>query len=209
MSGLLLVAASGLARETAAAARATGVEVFGCLDDDEGLWGSEVAAGLPVLGPPMEAMDHPDAALVVCAGKGVTRARLVERLSAQGVGLDRYATVVHPSAALEEPEAIGAGSIVLAGCVFTADVTVGRHVVCMPTAVVTHDCALGAFATLCAGVVLGGGVTVHREAYVGMGASVREGVSIGVGATIGMGSVVLRDVPAGETWAGVPARRLS
>jgi acetyltransferase-like isoleucine patch superfamily enzyme len=31
---------------------------------------------------------------------------------------------------------------------------------------------------------------------------------IGAGAVIGMGSVVLHDVPAGEVWAGVPARRI-
>ena len=34
----------------------------------------------------------------------------------------------------------------------------------------------------------------------------REGVRIGADATVGMGSVVLDDVPAGQTWVGVPAR---
>ena len=29
---------------------------------------------------------------------------------------------------------------------------------------------------------------------------------LGADATVGMGSVVLDDVPAGETWVGVPAR---
>jgi serine acetyltransferase len=37
---------------------------------------------------------------------------------------------------------------------------------------------------------------------------VRENLTIGAGAVIGMGSVVLADVPDGQTWAGVPARKL-
>ena len=88
----------------------------------------------------------------------------------------------------------------------TADVEVGEHVVLMPHVTLTHGCTVADFATLCAGVSLGGDVEVGEAAYLGMNASVREGVRIGADATVGMGSVVLDDVPAGETWVGVPAR---
>jgi acetyltransferase-like isoleucine patch superfamily enzyme len=59
-----------------------------------------------------------------------------------------------------------------------------------------------------AGVSLGGTVLLRSGAYIGMNASVRERTTIGPDAVIGMGSVVLGDVPAGETWAGVPAAQL-
>jgi UDP-2-acetamido-3-amino-2,3-dideoxy-glucuronate N-acetyltransferase len=49
---------------------------------------------------------------------------------------------------------------------------------------------------------------VRRGASIGAGAVILPGVTIGEGAMIGAGSVVTRDVPAGETWAGNPARRL-
>ena len=55
---------------------------------------------------------------------------------------------------------------------------------------------------------LGGTVTVGECAYFEQGSSVREGLSIGARAVIGMGAVVLRSVPAGEIWAGVPARKI-
>lgn len=49
---------------------------------------------------------------------------------------------------------------------------------------------------------------VRRGASIGAGAVILPGVTIGEGAMIGAGAVVTRDVPAGETWAGNPARRI-
>lgn len=49
---------------------------------------------------------------------------------------------------------------------------------------------------------------VGRGASIGAGAVVLPGLTIGAGAMIGAGAVVTRDVPAGETWVGNPARRL-
>ncbi|HXH52819.1 MAG TPA: N-acetyltransferase [Sphingomicrobium sp.] len=48
---------------------------------------------------------------------------------------------------------------------------------------------------------------VCRGASIGAGAVIAPGVTIGEMAMIGAGAVVTRDVPAGETWIGVPARQ--
>jgi hypothetical protein len=84
---------------------------------------------------------------------------------------------------------------------------IGAHVGIMPLVVLTHDVRVDDFAILGAGVRLAGGVRVGEGAYVGSGALIREGRTVGPGALVGMGAVVTRDVPAGEVWAGVPARR--
>jgi UDP-2-acetamido-3-amino-2,3-dideoxy-glucuronate N-acetyltransferase len=50
--------------------------------------------------------------------------------------------------------------------------------------------------------------TVKCGARLGAGVTVVCGVTIGAKALIGAGSVVTKNVPPGETWAGVPAEPL-
>ncbi|MEW1982235.1 acetyltransferase [Citricoccus sp. NPDC079358] len=214
MTRLLLVAASGLARETLASIRSSAPvgrhlaadgadEVMGFLDDDVSLHGTSVA-GLPVLGGLDLAATRTER-LLVCAGSGRARAAIVARLATFGVGEERYATHIHPSAVIGDGSTFGAGSIVLAGCVLTGDVTLGRHTVLMPRTVLTHDDLLGDYVTCAAGTTLAGRVHVGSRAYLGMQASVRQDVRVGEDAVIGMGAVVLQDVPDAQTWAGNPA----
>lgn len=203
---LVVVAGGGLAREVAEAVTALdGFVLRGCVDDDAALWGTRVGR-LDVLGGVGMLVDeHSDAAVIVCAGRGEARRSLVARLTSLGVVADRYATLVHPSVEVPPSCTVGAGAVLLARVVLTADVRVGRHAVVMPGCTLTHDDVVEDFATLAAGVSLGGGVTVGEAAYVGMNAAVREHLVVGAGAVVGMGSAVVRDVPAGDVWAGVPA----
>ncbi len=206
MTGLLLVGASGLAREaTAVAVMLRHSGPLSIVDDNPATWGTP--HGLtPVLGSVDLATEVVDHEVVLTLGQGRHRRRVALRLEMLGLDPDRYASLIHPRVVLPGGCTIGAGSIALDGVVLTADVEVGRHVVLMPQVTLTHGCTVSDFATICAGVSLGGDVEVGEAAYVGMHASVRQGVRIGAGATVGMASAVLGDVPAGETWAGVPAR---
>ena len=204
---VILVAASGLAREVAAVLSLDpGYVLRGVLDDDPRLAGS-VVAGATVLGPVESAGDHRDARFVLCAGRGASREAIRRGLAGLGVGPEHYLTVIHPSVEVPGSCEIGLGSVLLAQVALTADVKVGEHVVAMPNVTLTHDVVVEDFATLTAGVSLAGGVRVGRGAYLGMNASVRQGGRIGAGAVLGMGAVLLSDLPPGETWIGVPAQR--
>ncbi len=99
-----------------------------------------------------------------------------------------------------------------------------------PTAYLGTECGIGedvhinygamitrswvrAGATICPGVTIGGDVRIGERAFVGMGAIIGvahpgEKISIGHDAVIGAGTVVLHDIPAGETWVGNPSRRI-
>ena len=47
---------------------------------------------------------------------------------------------------------------------------------------------------------------IKRGATIGAGCTVLCGITIGENAMIGAGSVVTKDVPAGELWVGAPAK---
>ena len=208
MTDLVVVGASGLAREALAVVRDTGSHrPIGVLDDAVGRI-APTFDGLPVLGRIADLNQFPDVEVLVCVGSGAARERIVYWLDEIGVRGIRFATVVDPSVRNPAGCRIGLGSILLANVSITAAARIGEHVVMMPGVTVTHDDVIDDFATLTAGVSLGGGVHVARGAYLGMNAAVLPGVRVGRRAVVGMCAAVLGDVPDGETWAGVPARAL-
>ena len=73
---------------------------------------------------------------------------------------------------------------------------------------VAHNCRIKRKALLTACAELSGGVTVGEEAWIGPNASIIDNVQIGDRALVGLGAVVIREVPAGVTVAGSPARVL-
>ena len=207
---LYLLGAGGLGEETAEAVRACNAarptwDLRGFLDDDPSRHGSTLV-GLPIVGPMELLHDERDASAVACIarpGDGSSRARLVQRLA---LGDDRWATVLHPRASVPDSATVGAGTVLLADVVLTASVSIGRHCMVMPQVVLTHGDVVEDHCTIASGARVGGRARLREGCYLGAGALVREDRTIGRGALVGMGSVVLTDVPDGETWVGNPAR---
>jgi sugar O-acyltransferase (sialic acid O-acetyltransferase NeuD family) len=209
---LVILGSGGFARETAQAVQAlnqggSGWRLLGFLDDAPVRHG-QIVDGLPVLGGRDHLSKLPEASLVVCTGRPddyTSRMRIVGDL---GLPLERYATIIHPTAAVSASSTVGPGSVLLAHAVLTASVRVGSHVAIMPHVTLTHDDVVEDFATLASGVRVGGGARISRAAYLGAGCLVRENRTIGTLALVGMGAVVVSDVPPGEVWVGAPARYL-
>ncbi|MBV0892165.1 sugar O-acetyltransferase [Paracoccus sp. Z118] len=102
----------------------------------------------------------------------------------------------------------GQGCFVNYGCVFldVAPVRIGDRTQIGPLVqILTADHPREA-AERAAGLESGRAITIGADVWIGGGVIVLPGVTVGDGATLGAGAVVTRDVPAGATVGGNPAR---
>lgn len=80
-------------------------------------------------------------------------------------------------------------------------------VIIHPSAVIGNNCNISQYTTI--GSNMGKAATIGDNVYIGPSVCIIENVVVGSNATIGAGSVVVKDVPAGATIAGVPAKVIS
>ncbi|MBL0419579.1 acetyltransferase [Ramlibacter sp. AW1] len=115
-------------------------------------------------------------------------------------------TIVHPRAYVPPTAVVGPGCQILANACVSPLAALGAFVLIGQGAIVGHDCKIGDFSAVMPAACLSGDVVVGAGTLIGANSTVIEGLSIGPEARVGAGAVVTRDVPAGVTAVGVPAR---
>jgi UDP-3-O-[3-hydroxymyristoyl] glucosamine N-acyltransferase len=73
---------------------------------------------------------------------------------------------------------------------------------------IAHNVQIGKNVIVTSHVSISGSSTIEDDVWIAPNASLRGHQIIGKGAVLGMGAVVVKDVPAGETWIGNPAHKL-
>jgi UDP-3-O-[3-hydroxymyristoyl] glucosamine N-acyltransferase len=124
-----------------------------------------------------------------------------------GVAVDRSGAVDVPQLGrviIQDRVSIGASTCIDRGAF--DDTVVGENTKIDNLVQIAHNVRLGRNCVLAGHVGLSGSVVVGDGAMFGGRAGIADHVTIGAGAQITAASGVMHDVPAGERWAGIPAK---
>lgn len=172
------------------------------LRDDDAAKAGAMSCGVAILCPIGDLAALPES-VHVAIGNNRTRRELSSTLLATGKTL---LAVLHPSAVVSRFADIAPGAFVAAQAVIGPYAAIQAGAIINHGAVIDHDCTVGAWSHVAPNATLGGAVVIGDGCLIGSGSVVLPGISVGRGAIVGSGAVVTRDVPAGVTVIGIPAR---
>lgn len=71
-----------------------------------------------------------------------------------------------------------------------------------------HNSVIGENCILTCNVVTSGSSKIGNNVFLGVGSILKQGVIVENNAIVGQGSVVVKNIPEGETWIGNPAKKM-
>ena len=184
-------------------------EVIAILDDNESTHDKEIRE-VSVLGNLSMVHSFPEDVKFIF-GIGSMRTRLIRQTILKRIGIspDRFVTIIHPTAVIDESAQIGPG------CIIHPGVCIGNDAVIDSFSIIAVNSAIGpyahiqSFAMITSLVVILSYAKIGKAVFVGSCSCVTDHVEIGHGSMIGAGTVVSRNVDQGCFFLGNPARLIN
>lgn len=181
-------------------------DVLGYLDDDQRADDQRVRLRkVPRLGT-IDAMASLPGYYAFGIGYPEERSRVAVRLSDSGKLAD---AIVHPSAGLATGVVVAPGVVVFGGAHIGPLAHISEGAMVGRGALIGHDTLISGHVSVMPGAVVSGDCLIGARALIGSNATILEGRVVGEGARLGAGAVLTRNLPAGCTAIGVPARVVS
>lgn len=203
---VIILGAKGIAHPALEIFNSNRVIVYGFLDEDEKLHGTEINT-VTVLGKTedegfLKLIGHKCEAFVAVDDTKY-RKFLVEMLLE--IRKVQPVNAIHQTAYVSTDAGIGHGNFINAQTTIGAGAVIGSHCILHSGSIIDHLATLGDFVQVGAGTIINSEATIGEGAFIGSGVTIVSGVTVGKNARIGAGSVVISSVGNGETVFGNPA----
>ena len=119
-----------------------------------------------------------------------------------------FPKILHSSCNVDTTSAIAEGTVVLPLSSIKASSVIGQFCIINNNSTIGHDSELEDFVHLSLGAVICGNCKIGQHTLIGANATILPGLTVGKNCTVGAGSVLTKNVPDNETWAGNPARKI-
>lgn len=122
-----------------------------------------------------------------------------------------FPNIVHPEAFFADKKSlqIGQGNVIVRGCSFSCDVSIGNFNQFNSISALAHDVKVGDFNVFMPLTRISGETTIGNQNFFGIGSVVLQCIKIGNNTRIGAGSYLMRNTKDGHLYFGNPARKFN